>query len=325
MRNAIDVARRTRVVPPSAARPLIAVVFEGLSEERKQLPSTLLFDAEGSRLFERVCEQPEYYLVRAEAELLQRHAADVGALVGPQSAIVEYGVGAGQIGQRLFDALPSVHSYVPIDLDAGQLARARDVVRRRSQAVRVQPLCQDFREFVALPSMIAGARRRVAYFPGATLGAFRDLEAVALLNAAREAMGPDGALLLGVDLLQEPATHERAYDDAAGAMAAFNRNVLARLNREVDATFEADAFEHRVAWNEAQQRVEMGLRSSRTQCPTLAGIGVALAAGEEIRTACAHKYTLEGYAALTRVAGWTARATWVHEHRYALQYLEATE
>jgi dimethylhistidine N-methyltransferase len=325
MRNAIDVARRTRFVPPHAARPLIAVAFEGLSEDQKQLPSRLLYDRPGVRLFERVCAQPEYPLARAEAELLRRHADGIAGLVGTQAAIVEYGVGAGLTGEQLLGALPSVHSYVPIDVEAGQLARAREALRRRGQAVRIHPLCQDFREFVALPSATAGARRRVAWFPGATVGAYRQLEVVALLNSIRESMGPGGGLLVGLDLLGEPAAHVRAYDDEAGAMAAFNRNVLARLNREVDATFELDAFEHRARWDADGQRVEMALRSTRIHCPQIAGIGVALAAGEEIVTASAHKYTLEGFASLARVAGWAAREAWVHDSRYALQYLDATE
>jgi len=162
MRNAIDVARRTRVVPPHATRPLIAVVFEGLSEDQKQLPTVLLFDAEGSQLFERVCEQPEYYLARAEASLLREHAAAIAALLGPQAAVVEYGAGAGRQGALLLDALSCAHSYVPIDVDATQLARARETIRERRQALRIHPLCQDFRQYVALPSSPARRSARSA-------------------------------------------------------------------------------------------------------------------------------------------------------------------
>ncbi|HET7202941.1 MAG TPA: L-histidine N(alpha)-methyltransferase [Steroidobacteraceae bacterium] len=326
MRNAIDVARRTQVVPPHASRPLIALVFEGLSEVQKQLPSMLLFDAEGSRLFEQVCAQPEYYLMRAESALLRRHADAIAELVGPQAAIVEYGTGSGRQGELLLDALPSAHSYVPIDVEATQLARAREMIRRRCQALRIHPLCQDFRQYVALPSAVGGARRRVAFFPGSTVGSLQPLQAVALLNSIREAMGPNGGLLVGFDLVKDPAVHERAGNDAAGAMAAFNRNVLARLNREVDATFDLDAFVHRATWNTQAARVDMSLVSVRTQNPTIAGIGVALDAGEEILTSHAHKFTVDGFASLARVAGWVARETWIEAaHSYAVQYLESTE
>ena len=324
MRNAIDVARHARVAPPHAARPLIALVFEGLSEEQKQLPSMLAFDATGSQLFERVCEQPEYFLARSEARLLRRHAADIGAVIGPQAAIVEYGAGAGRHGALLLDALASAHSYVPIDVDAAQLVRARDAVRANGRALRIHPLHQDFRQFVALPSALGGARRRVAFFPGATVGSYPQLEAVALLNSMRESMGPNGGLLVGIDLLKDREVHLRTWLDAAGAVAAFNRNVLVRLNREIDATFEPEAFEHHVTWNEDDHRLEMALVSDRTQVPTIAGIGVAIAGGEDIRTSLAHKYTLDEFAAMARIAGWIARSTWVDaEHAYALQYLEA--
>jgi dimethylhistidine N-methyltransferase len=325
MRNAIDVARRARVAPPPAARPLIALVFEGLSEDQKYVPSMLLYDAEGSRLFDRVCEQPEYYLRRAEASLLRRHAAAIGALVGPQAAIVEYGAGAGTQGALLLDAVTAPHTYVPIDIEASQLVRARQTIRARRQALRVYPLHQDLRQYVALPAAITGARRRVAFLPGSGAGAYRQLEAVALLNSIRESMGPTGALLAGIDLLQDRSVHERACNDAAGAMAAFNRHVLVRLNREIDATFDPEAFEHSAVWNEDHHRIEMGLVSTQIQIPTIAGIGVPFAAGEQVMTSCSHKFTVDGFASLAGIAGWTARETWVDAgHRYALQYLEGT-
>lgn len=324
MRNAIDVARHARYAPLPASRPLIALVFEGLSEEQKELPSVLTFDAAGSQLFERVCEQPEYFLARSEASLLRRHAAEIGAVIGPQAAIVEYGAGAGRHGALLLGALAAAHSYVPIDVDAAQLGRAREMVRANGRALRIHPLHQDFRQFVALPAPLRGARRRVAYFPGGTVGSLRHLEAVALLNSVRETMGTGGGLLVGLDLLKDRQAHLRSWLDAAGAVAAFNRNVLVRLNREIDATFDPDAFEHHVVWDEADRCLEMGLVSLRTQAPTIAGIGVAIAAGEEIRTSLAHKYTLEDFASLAGIAGWKARSTWIDaEHAYALQYLEA--
>jgi dimethylhistidine N-methyltransferase len=286
----------------------------------------LLFDAAGSRLYERVCRQPEYYLQRAESTLLRAHAGEIAAAVGPQAALVEYGAGAGGQGELLLDALQSAYAYVPIDVDATQLARARARVRRRGRALHVHPLCQDFRQYVDLPPGVDRARRRVAFFPGSGIGAFRSLEVVALLNSVRESMGACGGLLVGLDLRKDAAVHERAANDAAGAMAAFNRNVLARLNREVDATFDLDSFEHRATWNAAEARIEMGLVSARAQSPAVAGIGVALAAGEDIVTACAHKYTLEEFSALARIAGWTVRNTWLEPvHRYALQYLEPGE
>ena len=263
MRNAIDVARRTRVVPPPAARPLIALVFEGLSEDQKQLPSMLLFDAEGSRLFERVCEQPEYYLGRAEASLLRRHAAEIRALVGPQAAIVEYGAGAGTQGALLLDALTAAHSYVPIDVEASQLVRARETIRARRQALRVTRCTRTSASTSRCPPPSPArvdAWRSFRARASARSGNWRPSRC-STRSASR--WDPMAALLVGIDLLKDRTVHERACNDAAGAMAAFNRNVLVRLNREIDATFDPEAFEHCAVWNEDHHRIEMGLVSTR--------------------------------------------------------------
>jgi dimethylhistidine N-methyltransferase len=190
----------------------------------------------------------------------------------------------------------------------------------------VQPVCQDFGQFVSLPAAAAHARRRVAFFSGSTIGNFQPLEAVALLNSMRETMGPGGGLLIGVDLVKDPGTLERAYNDAAGVTAAFNLNVLARLNRELDATFDLDAFRHRAWWDADARRIEIGLVSLRAQTPCVAGIGVALTEGEVIRTEYSHKYTVDGFAEMARIAGWAVRGVWTDAQRlYSLQFLEALE
>lgn len=326
MRNAVQVAREARVLPPPSARPLIALVFEGLSEQQKQLPCVLLYDDVGSRLFERICEQPEYYLSRAETRLLEHHGADIAECIGTRAAIVDYGAGSGRKTRLLLQALRQPHSYVPVDVDATQLEATHAALRRHFPSLPMYPLAQDFRQWLSLPSSVARARRRVAYFAGSTIGNFRPLEAVALLSSIRESMGAGGGLLIGVDLVKDRDVLERAYDDAAGVTAEFNLNVLARLNREVDATFDLAAFRHRAAWNGEHQRIEMSLVSTRAQVPCVAGIGVALAAGEAIVTEHCHKFTQEGFEALACTAGWNLRQSWVDpQHAYSLQYLESAE
>ena len=326
MNAALSLAHRLEPVPPILSRPLIALVFEGLSEDDKRLPPVLLHDGEGSALFARVCEQPEYYLERAEARLLRAHGREIAALAGPRAAVVEYGSGSGRLARVLLASLEQPLEYVPLDVDPLQLARARADLRTRFPTLPIHPVCQDFEEFVALPAAAAGTRRRVAFFPGSTVGRSRPLEAVALLASIRESMGTGGALLIGVDLVKDRAVLERAYDDAAGAMATFNRNVLVRLNREFDATFDPDQFGHRACWNATHGRVEMSLVSLRAQCPEVAGISVALAQGEEIATLQAHKHTLEGFAHLAQVAGWSVRRHWLDATtRYSLAWLEDDE
>jgi dimethylhistidine N-methyltransferase len=314
------------VAPPHASRPLIALVFEGLSESHKQLPSVLLYDARGSQLFEEICGQPEYYLSRAETRLLGAHGAAIAECCGPHAALIEYGAGSGRKTQLLLESLQEPHSYLPIDVDAVQLEAACRAMRRRFPTLAVRPLVQDFRQFVSLPPIVQRASHRVAFFAGSTIGNFRPLEAVALLNSIRESMGPQGGLLIGVDLVKDPAVIERAYNDAAGVTAAFNLNLLQRLNRELDATFDLAGFRHRAAWNDEHQRIEMSLVSTRAQVPSVAGISVALDAGEEILTEYCHKYSPEGFAALAQVAGWSVQRTWIDEEsRYSLQFLEAIE
>jgi dimethylhistidine N-methyltransferase len=315
---------RAHIVTPLASRPLIALAFEGLSEEPKELASILLYDAQGSVLFERICEQPEYYLSRAETRLLERHSAEIAEVVGRQVALVEYGSGSARKTRLLLAALRDPHAYVALDIDPEQLQQTCTAIRRRFRTLRVIPRCQDFRHFVPLPAAVARAERRVAFFSGSTIGNFRPLEAVELLNSMRETVGPGGALLVGVDLVKDPRVLERAYNDAAGVTAAFNLNLLARLNRELEATFDLDAFRHQAVWDAENQRIEMSLVSLRAQTPCVAGISIALAAGEAIRTEYCHKYTQEGFAALARVAGWNVQRVWTDpQNLYSLQLLES--
>jgi dimethylhistidine N-methyltransferase len=328
MSSALDLSGRPSAEmlrpQPAASRPLIAVVFEGLSEEYKRLPSVLLYDAEGARLYERVCEQPEHYVARCEAALLQTHGAEIAEFVGAQAAVVEYGVGTAHASGLLLGALPAPHSYLPVDVEPGRLARACAAARSRLRTLRVHPLCQDYRDLLVLPPVVGSAQRRLAFFPHSGLGNFRPLEVVALLNEVRERMSDRGALLAGVDLAPSPEVLQRAYDDAAGAMAAFNLNLLRRVNRELDATFDLRAFEHQAVWNAVDRRLEIGLVSLRAQNPTVAGIGVGFAAEERIVTGFCYRHTPEEFGKLARIAGWSVRRSWVDEATgYSLQYLEA--
>jgi L-histidine Nalpha-methyltransferase len=315
-------ARPVPMLPPHAARPLIALVFEGLSEDPKILPSTLSFDAVGSAIYDALCAQPEHYPARAEDALLRRHAGDIAMLTGPQAALVDYGAGDGRQARLLLPAMTDPASYVPLDVEATQLQYARERMQAFRPGLRVHPLCQDLRDYVVLPLAAAGATRKLGLLGGMPFDSFRPLEAVAVLNSIRETLGNRGGLVVGVDLCKDPAVMQQAYDDAAGRAAAFNRNLLERLDRELDATFEPRAFRHAARWNQEHQRIEVSLVSSTTQAPHVAGIGVAIGAGEEIVTAHSYKYTPEGFGTLARIAGWSIRETWTDvPQRYRLYYL----
>ena len=324
--TASPLARRAPVAPAHSLRPLIALAFEGLSEDQKELPSILACDATGSALFERLCEQPEYYLARAEMRLLERHGSEIARWVGAQAAVVEYGAGAARRTPLLLDALYDPFAYVALDINEEQLERACAHLQRHNRTLPIEGICLDFRQFVDLPASIYRARRRVAYLGGSTIGNYRSLEAIELLSSIRETMGPDGGLLIGVDLVKDRGTLERAYNDAAGIAAAFNMNVLGRLNRELSGTFDLATFEHRAVWNETNQWIEFSLASLRAQAPCLAGISVPLAAGETIQTGYAHKYTHARFVTLARTGGWSVRHVWTEpQNQYSLVYLEGLE
>ena len=323
---AVDTAPRFRATPPYAMRPLVAVAFEGLSEQDKQLPSILNRNLVGARLLERLQRQPEHYQARAERSLLERHRADLVSLCGTRAHVIGYG--AGTATQRLLAMLPAVRVYVPIDSDEPLLEAACHATRRYLPAVDVHPLCQDYRTFLMLPPEIIFDRthRRIAFYPGSTFAELPHLEAISQLVWAREALGERAAAIVGVDVLKSAEVHLRAYEDRAGAAANFNRDVLARLNADLDATFDLDAFRHRASWNPTLQRVETSLESLRVQVPTVAGITVALADGEQILTRCIHARTAEDFATIVRMAGWTIERTWHDEdHRYALHFLVPAE
>jgi dimethylhistidine N-methyltransferase len=324
---AVDTARPVRATPPYAMRPLVALAFEGLSEQDKQLPSALNRNLVGARLLERLQRQPEHYQARAERSLLERHRAEIVSLCGTRALVIEYGAGTATATQRFLATLPAVRVYVPIDCDASLLEAACHSTRRHLPDLDVHPLCQDYRTFLMLPPEIFDrTRRRIAFYPGSTFGELPHLEAISQLVWAREALGERAAAIVGVDLLKSAEVHVRAYEDRAGAAASFNRNVLARLNTDLDATFDLDAFRHRASWNATLQRVETSLESLHVQVPTVAGITVALADREQILTQCLHARTAEDFATIVRMAGWTIERTWLDEdHRYALHFLVPAE
>jgi len=323
MRDALHMARPAPMLQSHAARPLIALVFEGLSELPKLLPSTLYFDAIGSGIYDALRAQAEHYPARVEDALLRRHAGDIATLAGARSAMVDYGAGDGRQARILLQALRDPVAYVPLDVEASQLRYARERMRTFRARLAVYPLCQDLRDYVMLPLAAARASRKVGLLGGTPFDSFRPLEAVAVLNSIRETLGKEGGLVVGVDLCQEPAAMRRAYEDAAGRAGSFNRNVLERLNRELDATFDPRAFRHATHWNEEHQRVEVALVSRMAQVPRVAGIDVPLAADEDIVTLHSYKYTPEGFATLARIAGWGVRESWTDPTQtYCLYYLD---
>ena len=309
-------------------RPDVAAdALAGLLQPHKSLPPKLFYDDEGCRLFGEITRLPEYYPTRTERALLAAIAPELVASVPGRGALVEYGASDEAKAALLLDAarpgggLPFA-AYVPIDIAGGALAVLTARMRQSHPAIAVHPIEADFLRPLRLPNGIAWLPR-LGFFPGSTIGNFDPPTARQFLAQARDALGRGACFLVGVDLRKDPAILVPAYDDAQGVTAAFNRNLLVRLNREARADFEVDSFAHRAVWNEAEGRIEMHLVSQRVQTVRLAGHTVHFGAGESIHTENSYKYGLEGFAALAGSAGWTARRSWTDAERlFSLHLLE---
>ncbi|MDP1913528.1 ergothioneine biosynthesis protein EgtB [Brevundimonas sp.] len=281
-------------------RDLIA----GLSRFPKVASPKWFYDAEGSRLFEAITRLTEYYPTRQEAALLRRVAPEWAACFGPDAALVEFGSGASEKTRIVLDAASDLGAYVPIDISADALNAAARRIAEAYPALTVAPLVGDFLHLGALPAGI-GQGRRVGFFPGSTIGNLERDEAIAFLTAARGLLGSDALFILGVDLVKAPETMIAAYADSAGVTAAFNRNLLVRANRELEAGFDVDSFAHRAAWNATGSRMEMHLEATRDMTVLLDGRRIAFRRGETIHTESSRKYTKDSVRELAEAAGWT--------------------
>jgi dimethylhistidine N-methyltransferase len=278
------------------ADPIAAAVTEGLMSRPKWLPSWLFYDAAGSRLFDQITELPEYYVTRTERALLADHAGDLIALAAGDQAlrIVELGAGSCDKTRLLLAAAVERQDtvlYEPVDVSETALAEAQERIEREIPGTLVSPRVQDYTRGFTLDPPMHGERRLVLYI-GSSIGNFELAEAQSLLNSIRAALVPGDALLLGVDLVKDASVLVPAYDDAAGVTAAFNRNILTRLNRELGADFIPEAFAHRAVWNSARSRMEMHLLSRQRQTVTIPLIDLRLEfkAGETIHTENSYKY-----------------------------------
>ena len=300
------------------------LVIEGLSREPKQLPAWFLYDDEGSRLFELICEQPEYSLTRTETALLEREAPAIAAALG-QGVLVEFGAGSARKVGPLLDAMarqaapaanpapnhPGQPAYVALDISASHLQEACDRLQRRHPQVPILGICCDYSQLEALPSPpLLNGQAHLGFFPGSSLGNFEPAAAQELLAQFRRLLGPGGKLLIGIDQPKSSERLEAAYNDRAGVSAAFARNLLTRLNRDLAGDFNPQAFRYRARWQAVESRIEMALVSEGPQRVRLAGQTWSFARGEPLVTETSAKYTAEAFLALAAPAGWRGAARW---------------
>ncbi len=285
-------------------------VLSGLGAPRKTLPCQYLYDERGSALFERITDLPEYYPTRTETAILSSCVGAIVAGTPAGSVLVEFGSGSSRKTEILLAALDKLAAYVPVDVSTSALEEARARLAARFPALRVHAVAGDFRAALALPPDLAG-RPRMGFFPGSTIGNFAPGAARDLLAGMAGTLGKGGRLIIGVDLRKDVATLLPAYDDAAGVTAAFNKNILARANRELGANFDLDGFAHEARFDDRLGRVEMHLVSRAAQTVSLLGRNFAFAPGESVHTENSHKYTVAAFQDLAREAGWRPSRLWM--------------
>jgi len=301
-----------------------ADVHAGLAQRQKAIPARWFYDATGSALFEDITALPEYYPTRSETDLLTRHAADMAAAIGPGRAVVELGSGSSTKTPLLLQAIGPA-AYVPVDISGDFLRDSATALAARFSGLPVYPVEADFTHKVDLPREIA-ALPKLGFFPGSTIGNMVARTAIDLLRGWRATLGDGALLLIGVDRIKAIATLERAYDDPAGVTAAFNLNLLERINRELDGTIPVDNFTHRAVWNDVHARIEMHLVAACDMEFTVDGRAYAMAKGETIHSENSHKYGPRDANLLLRAGGWTPMRTWDDaDPAFALILAEATE
>jgi len=301
------------------ARDMLAA----LASHPRGISPKYFYDAPGSALFDQICGLPEYYPTRTEIGILEANAKSIAGKMGPGAEIVEFGAGSLRKVRILLDAADTPARYLPIDISGEHMTQAAAVLGRDYPGLQVEPVVGDYTQALTVPPALPGTGRRIGFFPGSTVGNFTPDEAVRFLRmSARVLRG--GALVLGADLVKDPAVLHAAYSDSQGVTAAFNLNLLARANRELAADFDLSKFAHSAFYNAPQCRIEMHLMSLEKQRVTVLGRRFELEEGETIHTENSNKFTIDSLRALAISAGFTPGPVWTDAHRlFSVHWLEA--
>jgi dimethylhistidine N-methyltransferase len=284
-------------------------VLDGLSKTQKSIPCRFLYDARGSALFEEITGLREYYPTRCELEILEARAEEISGVYGAVAALVEFGSGYCRKTEILIERLRGLSLYAPMDISKDALMQAKNRLEEKFPHLRVSPIIGDFTRAIVLPEEAALARK-LGFFPGSTIGNFTPTEAVGLLGAMRRSLSPEGAMIIGVDLKKDAGTLLRAYDDASGVTAAFNLNILARINRELQGSLDLLSFRHEAIYNEDEGRMEMRLVSLKDQVAVVAGQCFRFVPGERIHTENSYKYGVLEFQRMAVRAGWRPGRVW---------------
>jgi L-histidine N-alpha-methyltransferase len=288
-------------------------VLDGLSQRQKEIPCRWLYDERGSALFEAICETPEYYPTRTETAILSRYAGEIGAAMGPHCQLVEFGSGSSRKVRLLLSAFDRPSAYVALEISREALQEAADCIASLFPNIDVRAVCADYMRPFNLADIPAPEGRRLGFFPGSTIGNFDRSAAVEFLKRCRRVVGPEGAMLVGVDLKKDSDILNAAYNDAAGVTASFTMNLLARINRELGGDFDLDRFAHDASYNAREGKVEIFIRSLADQIVTVAGCRFRFTEGECIHTEDSCKYSVPEFQQLAMRAGFAPSRVWTDD------------
>ncbi|ADL55943.1 L-histidine N(alpha)-methyltransferase [Gallionella capsiferriformans] len=308
--------------PDQEKKDFLCSVREGLRSRPKTIPPKYFYDAHGSHLFDLICTTPEYYPTRTETAILEHHSEEMAEMIGTSSTLIELGSGSAIKTPLILRHLSHDAVYVPIDICEPHLRNSTQRLQTRFPALKMQPLCADYHRLPAHAIKHHVGRRKVVFFPGSTIGNCTPDEAVTLLKRVAALVGPGGGLLIGVDAKKSTETLNAAYNDAAGHTAAFNRNLLTRMQSELGAQLDADQFAHHAYYNEPHGRIEMHLVSRCKQAIRLDGESFEFDEGESIHTENSYKYSAQEFKQLARTAGWHLQSNWHDENElFNVHYL----
>jgi dimethylhistidine N-methyltransferase len=300
-------------------------ILAGLRLPQKTISPKFFYDEAGSKLFDEICRQPEYYPTRTELDIMHRYIDDIVDLIGPRASIIEFGSGSSLKTRLLLRKLIEPAAYIPVDISREHLEKTTGALSADFPDIEILPVCADFTQPFTLPTPEIPSVKNVIFFPGSTIGNFSTTDAIDLMRVMRSEAKVNGELLIGVDLEKRKDILEPAYNDAAGVTAKFNLNLLNRFNREYGANFDPRAFEHKAIYDEKNKRIEMRLISLRRQKVGFNGVSIELDADEYIVTEHSHKYSPERFADMARQAGFEPRQAWNdQDNLFSVRYLVAT-
>ncbi|GEQ96418.1 dimethylhistidine N-methyltransferase [Iodidimonas gelatinilytica] len=323
---------------PSTTTPLAAYIdlapdletFEhaalaGLKNTPKAVSAKFFYDERGSRLFEDICKQPEYYPTRTELAILEKNRSDIARHIGPEALVIEFGAGALEKVRLLLEALDRPAGFTAIDISGDHLHEAAQELATDFPDIPITAICADYTSLDALPGNANNnAGRKVGFFPGSTIGNFSPQDAQRFLSTVKSLVGHAGLLVIGVDLKKDKTVLDAAYNDAAGITAQFNLNLIRRINTELGGHFDENSFRHKAFYNADMSRVEMHLESLKDQTTDLAGHSISFKAGETIHTEISCKYSIADFQDLAKKAGWSPVTVYTDEQKlFSLHVLSA--